>query len=73
MSETRREFLVRVAKGAAYSAPVIRTLTAPEGLRGQANPSQKSGGKAGGKGQGSLSDPATQFQLGPSAPWTNNP
>lgn len=73
MSETRRGFPIRVAKGAAYSAPVVRTRTAPDGLRAQADPSQKSGGKAGEKGQGALSDPASQFQLGPSAPWTDNP
>lgn len=74
MTETRREFLIKIAKGSVYSAPVIRTLAAPEGLSAQANPSQKSGGKAGGGGymEGQQNAP-TPFQLGPAAPWSTNP
>ncbi|MFP3947791.1 MAG: hypothetical protein ACLFWG_03605 [Longimicrobiales bacterium] len=75
MTETRREFLVKIAKGSVYSAPVIRTLAAPEGLSAQANPSEKSGGKSGGgwgKGQNAPA-PTTDFQFGPSAPWSNDP
>ena len=33
--EDRREFLIKVATGAVYAAPVIRTLTAPRALTAQ--------------------------------------
>lgn len=73
MTETRREFLIKIAKGSVYSAPVIRTLSAPERLSAQANPSEKSGGKAGGGGFMTGQDPTTNFQFGRSAPWSGNP
>lgn len=73
MTETRREFLIKMAKGSVYSAPVIRTLTAPDGLSAQANPSEKSGGKTGGGWGQNAPSPSTDFQFGPSAPWSNDP
>jgi len=70
MAETRREFLIKIAKGSVYSAPVIRSLAAPDGLSAQANPSQK------GKNDWAMkrtNEPTTDFQFGPPAPWSRNP
>lgn len=65
--ETRREFLLRLARGTVYAAPVVRTLAAPERLAGQANPSQKGMGKMKGLMMAPSSDLSPGF--GPSAPW----
>lgn len=70
MSETRRDFLIRIAKGSAYAAPFIRTLSAPERLSAQPAPSQK--GTGGGTGGGMPTDATTQFRFGPSAPWSTD-
>jgi len=34
----RREFLLKLAKGAVYSAPVVRSLAAPSHLAAQVSP-----------------------------------
>lgn len=69
--ESRREFLLKVAKGAVYAAPVIRTLSAPESLSAQ-NVSPK--GEM--KGQDMTTGGTTsnlQQGFGPPAPWTRDP
>lgn len=40
-AEDRRSFLKRLAKGAAYTAPVIQSFAAPADLIGQGMPSGK--------------------------------
>ena len=49
----RRAFLKKVAKTTAYSAPVIRTLAAPDPAAGQAL-SKKGGGMGMGMGMGGM-------------------
>lgn len=44
MDDTRREFLIRMARAAAYAAPVVVTLSAPGGLSAQKTASTKGGG-----------------------------
>lgn len=75
--ESRREFLLKLAQGAVYAAPVVRTLTAPESVAGQANPSKKKGWDMTGalqapSGPGAASQ-EPQSGFGPPAPWTKNP
>ena len=43
--ENRRAFLRKLAKGAAYSAPVVYSMAAPVDLLGQGQSSGKGGGK----------------------------
>jgi len=43
--ESRRAFLRKLAKGAAYSAPVVYSMAAPVDLLGQGMSSGKGGGK----------------------------
>lgn len=43
--ENRRAFLRKLAKGAAYSAPVVYSMAAPVDLLGQGMSSGKGGGK----------------------------
>ena len=45
MTESRRAFLQKVAKGAVYAAPVVVSLSAPDSLlgQGQSQNSQKGG------------------------------
>jgi hypothetical protein len=68
----RRDFLLKVAKGVAYSAPVMRTLASPPSLVAQAT-----SGK-GGMEMGMLviqrPEPATPPPLTTStAPWAKKP
>ena len=44
-TDDRRAFLKKLAKGAAYSAPVVYTMAAPLHLSGQGDSSGKGGGK----------------------------
>ena len=44
MDASRREFLMRMARGAAYTAPVIHTLATPEMLLGQHSETSGKGG-----------------------------
>jgi hypothetical protein len=43
--ENRRAFLRKLAKGAAYSAPVVYSMAAPIDLLGQGQSSGKGGGQ----------------------------
>lgn len=52
--EDRREFLIKVATGAVYAAPVIRTLTAPRALTAQ---NHREGGYGHGHGHADHSGP----------------
>lgn len=45
METSRREFLVSLARVAAYAAPVVVTLSAPSRLAGAKSASEKGGGK----------------------------
>ncbi|NIP60932.1 MAG: hypothetical protein GWM92_20940 [Gemmatimonadetes bacterium] len=74
--ESRREFLLKLAQGAVYAAPVVRTLTAPESVAGQVTPSKKKGWDMTGALQaptGPSSSQSPQSGFGPPAPWTKNP
>ena len=44
MSQNRRDFLTSVLKGVAYSAPVVHSLAAPDGLLGQHSETTGKGG-----------------------------
>lgn len=68
MDQSRREFLLKLAAGSAYAAPLIRSVAAPESLSAQNAPT----GKGGGMDMPSMTS-TTEFQFGPSAPWTTNP
>jgi hypothetical protein len=68
MTKSRREFLLGLATGAIYAAPLVRTLAAPDHLAGQPPPSQKGGGMW----MGTASE-ATQVEppmIGPDPPWS---
>ncbi len=79
MDASRREFLIKLAKGTVYAAPLVVTLSVPESLTAQAPASQKMGGGSKGKGMGGggaggaapsgSSAPAT----GPTPPWAAPP
>lgn len=75
--ESRREFLLKLAQGAVYAAPVVRTLTAPESVAGQATPSKKKSwdmtGALQGPGGPGANTQSPQSGFGPPAPWTKNP
>jgi len=79
MDASRRDFLIKVAKGAAYAAPVITSMSAPEKFLGQTpTTSQKMGGMSKGKGSNpDLNSSGTGFQTGASdgttAPWSRPP
>jgi len=77
MGDSRREFLLKMAKGTAYVAPVVVTLSTPDGLlgQGQSTNSQKGGmGKGKGKGQGQGVNPQIQApSFTPRAPWQTAP
>ena len=45
MDPSRRQFLVSLARVAAYAAPVVVTLSAPSRLAGGKSASEKGGGK----------------------------
>jgi hypothetical protein len=73
MGDSRREFLLKMAKGAAYVAPVVVTLSTPDGLlgQGQSTNSQK-GGMGKGKGQG-INPQIQAPSFTPRAPWQTAP
>lgn len=75
--ESRREFLLKLAQGAVYAAPVVRTLTAPESVAGQTTPSKKKGwdmtGALQAPGGTGANTQSPQSGFGPPAPWTKNP
>ncbi len=69
--EDRREFLLNLVKGTAYSVPVIRTLATPPEILAQGQ-SQTTG--KGGQGKGKLVLPGTGgFQKPSTAPWAKKP
>lgn len=70
MDQSRREFLLKVAAGTAYAAPLVRSVAAPEGLSAQHNTTTGKGGQGEMKGQTTTT---TEFQFGPSAPWSSDP
>jgi len=76
-SSDRRTFLIRMAKGAMYAAPVVHTLAAPESASGQAPPSQKMAmmnmGGGMGMGMGMGMNNANVGVLGRTAPWFRPP
>ena len=55
----RRAFLRKLAKGAAYSAPVVYSMAAPVDLLGQGQSSGKGGGQDMSKSTGSSSSGMT--------------
>ena len=62
MAESRREFLKRMTRGAAYAAPLMVTLSTPEGLLGQG---QSTNSQKGGMGKGMQNDcPPGQSNIG---------
>lgn len=67
MTQSRREFLARMARGAAYAAPVVVTLSTPAGLVGQG---QSQNSQKGGMGKGKDPDwcPPGQAMMGACAP-----
>jgi len=73
VDSSRREFLLKLAKGAAYTAPVIVSMATPESVLAQSSVSHKKGG--GSKGKGKNPNAVTDFSAGPaaspgpSAPW----
>lgn len=76
MDSSRREFLLKIAAGTAYAAPVIRSVAAPEGLSAQANTTTGKGGtgtgmETPGMDMAKAPTPTTDIQFGPSAPWNN--
>lgn len=68
-SHDRREFLIRMARGAIYAAPVVHTLAAPDSASGQAPPSQKMQMMNMGMGMNN----ANVGVLGRTAPWFRPP
>lgn len=75
MDDTRREFLIRMARSAAYAAPVVVSLSAPEGLAAQKTASDKGGG--GGKTKSTTADFSTNLDATSpttaTAPWAVPP
>ncbi len=71
VDSSRREFLLKLARGAAYTAPVVVSMATPESLMAQASVSHKKGGGA--KGKGKNPNAVTDFSggavPGPAAPW----
>ena len=68
----RREFLRRMAAGAAFVAPVVHTLVAPRGLtaQGSSNTGKGGGGGTGGGGKNMLTvEPQGSTAPGSKAPW----
>jgi len=63
--QDRREFLKKLAKTAAYTAPVVYSLAAPIELLGLVK-----GDKSGGMG---MAPPATQEPTSGDAPWDRPP
>lgn len=67
--ESRRDFIKKLAAGAAYTAPVVLTMSAPRDLAGQGMSSEHHTGGGDGTGKGkNLSAPST---IGPPAPGTS--
>ncbi len=77
MDSSRRNFLLKVARGAAYAVPVIASMSAPEALLGQPTPSEKMGGMSKGIGNNpDLNASGLEFQTGSGAaeaPWSKPP
>jgi hypothetical protein len=68
--QSRREFLNKLARGVAYSAPVIATLQVPENLMAQGVSATKKGMGGGitGGGRGGGAKKTSPAPIGPSAP-----
>ena len=72
MDPSRRQFLVSLARVAAYAAPVVVTLSAPQGLAAAKSASEKSGG--GGKTKSLTADFSTDLNsTSQPAPWSVSP
>lgn len=80
MTDSRRDFVRKIATGAVYAAPVVKTLAAPGSLLGQHSSTSTKGGMGGGMVktavQGDLdlttSTPSTNPAARP-APWEVKP
>lgn len=79
LDASRRAFLLRIARAAAYTAPVVVSLAAPAALSAQQTQSQKDagggGGGMGGMTKQAISDFSTDLntQARPRAPWSVAP
>ena len=77
MTTTRRDFLLKMAKGAAYAAPVVYTLAAPAALLGQENTTSTKGGMGMGMTKDLIAAPIGPASNTPSpvppAPWAASP
>lgn len=71
MTEDRRDFLKRLAKGSLYAVPVIHSLAAPRGLSAGGVESQKEMGM-GGMGMQTTETLGTSG-FGRPAPWSRPP
>lgn len=72
MDHSRRQFLISMARVAAYAAPVVVTLSAPQGLAAGQSASQKTGG--GGKTKALTTDFSTNLSgASQPAPWAVAP
>jgi hypothetical protein len=66
MAESRRDFLKRMTRGAAYAAPLMVTLSTPDGLLGQG---QSTNSQKGGMGKGMQNNcPPGQANMGACSP-----
>ena len=76
VAETRRAFLLELARGAAFVAPVVTTLAAVEPLEGQGNrpsaPGPPNKMMEGGTDPGSLQQSPDAPER-PAAPWSRPP
>lgn len=62
MTDDRREFIKKLAKGAVYAAPAVMTMTAPAYLAGaQHGKSSQKKMNGGGKGKSSLRAQPREF------------
>jgi hypothetical protein len=68
----RREFLLKIAKGVAYSAPVISTLAGPSALLAQEDQTTTKGGMGTGMGMLVVQPPPPPPTTS-TAPWAKKP
>ncbi len=73
MDPSRREFLLKLAKNAAYAAPVVVSMSAPSSLLAQAAVSHKKGGDKKGKESNLVGGFEVAPLPGPTAPWAVAP
>ncbi len=66
--QTRREFLIKLAKGTAYVTPVVVSMAAPVELIGQQMQPTMPGGMGGGMGSPPMGAPARRDDPFPPPP-----